>query len=87
MSSFPWDSYTISVLTVERPKPDLVQMLQAHGYVWQCNHGPYGDELWLSRKALESQHVQNTLARGIQGCCKDRKKRYKHLPCTPLDLI
>jgi len=72
MSSFPWDSYTISVLTVERPKPDLVQMLQAHGYVWQCNHGTFGDELWLSRKALESQHVQNMLARGIQGCCKPR---------------
>ena len=76
MSSFPWDSYTISVLTVERPKPDLVQMLQAHGYVWQCNHGKFGDELWLSRKALESQHVQNVLARGIQGCCKHRSRSY-----------
>jgi hypothetical protein len=32
MSSFPWDEYTISVLTVERPTVALKHKLREHGY-------------------------------------------------------
>ncbi|EOD23416.1 hypothetical protein EMIHUDRAFT_239684 [Emiliania huxleyi CCMP1516] len=86
MSSFPWDAYSISVLTVENPKEDLVQALEAHGYVWQCNHGHYGDEMWLSRRALEFKHVQRALARGIHNCTHDPnngKRVQRKCDCVP----
>ena len=86
MSSFPWDTYSISVLTVENPKEDLVQALEAHGYVWQCNHGHFGDEMWLSRRALEFKHVQRALARGIHNCTHDPnngKRVQRKCECVP----
>ncbi len=45
--TFPWQKYTIFVLTVERPKPVLKKALKENGYLHICNHGGFGDELWL----------------------------------------
>jgi len=36
MSSFPFDRYQISVVTVERPKQDLIELLAAHNYTRRC---------------------------------------------------
>ena len=45
--TFPWDMYTILVLTVERPKDKLKQLLSLHGYTYVCDHGDWGDQLWM----------------------------------------
>jgi hypothetical protein len=47
LETFPWAKYTFLSITVERPKHGLKVMLQANGYVYVCNHGGFGDQLWL----------------------------------------
>ena len=46
MSSFPWHRHVISLMTVERPKPELVGTFHKHDYRYVCTSGPFGDELW-----------------------------------------
>ncbi len=57
--TFPWHSYTILVLTVERPKPKLLEALKANGYRYICNHGGFGDQLWLHSTF---PHINSTIA-------------------------
>ena len=49
MQSFPFARYNISILTVERPKPVLVELLSKHGYCYLCDHGSYEDQMWLHK--------------------------------------
>lgn len=45
--TFLWDKYTFLTLTVERPKPELVAMLESNGYMYMCDHGDFGDQFWV----------------------------------------
>lgn len=45
--TFPWDDFVFLTLTVERPKPRLIELLQQHGYVYLCDHGDFGDQFWV----------------------------------------
>ena len=46
MSTFPFDKYSFRVLTIERPKPDLKDLLQSNGYSFVRKLGTFGEELW-----------------------------------------
>lgn len=47
MKAFPWDRYRFSVLSVERPKKELQELLASHGYLYLCDHGAFGDQTWV----------------------------------------
>jgi hypothetical protein len=47
MADFPWDEYTFRFATIERPKADLRQMLEAHGYKYIRDLGGFGEALWV----------------------------------------
>lgn len=47
MDSFPWRHHTISILSVERPKPALRELLVQHEYSHFCSTGHFGEELWM----------------------------------------
>jgi hypothetical protein len=55
--TFPWHRYTVLVLTVERPKEKLVEMLKSHGYIYVCDHGDFGDQMWLHSTFPDMQPV------------------------------
>ena len=42
MQNFPWDSYSITFLTIERPKEDLIHRLKSEGYSWVYIKEYYG---------------------------------------------
>ena len=69
--TFPWDTYTFLTLTVERPKPELVEMLKQNGYIYLCNHGSFGDEFWVHprvpnfRKVLENYQGKQECREGL----------------------
>jgi hypothetical protein len=44
---FPWSEYRFLAMTVERPKPGLVDALRAQGYLYVRDHGGFGDEMWV----------------------------------------
>lgn len=47
MQSFPWDTYTILILTVERPKEELLKNLKDHGYRFLRRNSNFNDETWV----------------------------------------
>jgi hypothetical protein len=67
--TFPWDKYVIMVLTVERPKEKLRAMLLSNGYVYVCNHGDFGDQLWLHSTFPELQAAIASLGLGSDAIC------------------
>jgi hypothetical protein len=54
MKAFPFESYRFSVLTVERPAAELQRLLEAQGYMYVCDHGAFGDQLWVDQRATEA---------------------------------
>lgn len=57
MKNFPWDTYTFSVLNVERPKPDLKQWLGDNGYVL-LRSNPSWDETYIHRSIPDFEAVK-----------------------------
>ena len=55
--TFPWHTYTFLTLTVERPKPELIDMLRRNGYVYLCDHGGFGDQFWVHPKLPSFEQV------------------------------
>jgi len=58
MKDFAWDNYTISVLTVERPKPELRRMLRQNGYEFLRRNSHFGDETWVHQSTLNHEEKQ-----------------------------
>lgn len=46
MKEFPFDEYTIKVMTVERPGKDLKKLLESKGYVFLKDLAWWGETLW-----------------------------------------
>lgn len=65
--TFPWDKFTFLVLTIERPKPDLVNILVKSGYIYLCNHGDFGDQLWVHPHLPDFERVASKY-KGRQDC-------------------
>ena len=69
MSSFPWATHRIRVLSIERPKPGLVRELQQHQYGYHCSLGraAWHDEIWVHRPSMPdvqtSRHPMPSQAR------------------------
>ena len=63
MQSFPWKRFSFNVLTVERPKAELIKMLRRHGYGFVCQRSFWcrpcpscchnGDEVWVHRSTMK----------------------------------
>jgi len=54
MSTFPWDSHTIELMTVERPTHQLKSLLRKNNMVYLRNHGGFGDEMWCRADLAQS---------------------------------
>lgn len=69
--SFPWQNYTFSTMTVERPKPALRSLLELNSYTFLCYHGPFGDELWVHKSFAD--YAQVLLKYQGRDQCRDLK--------------
>ena len=54
MQNFPFGSYRIKIMTVERPKNDLKQLLEAHGFQMMAEISEFGETLWIHKNFLSS---------------------------------
>jgi len=50
MKDFPWDEYKFRILTIERPKDDLVAALLGQGYIFVAIIDTFGEEIWMHEK-------------------------------------
>lgn len=49
MNQFPFDIYRFNILTVERPSPQLEQVLQQNGYLLLKELRKWGETLWIHK--------------------------------------
>lgn len=56
MLSFPFDTHRLLLLSVERPKPQLTNLLTKSGFRYVCDHGSYGDEMWVFHGQHSGRH-------------------------------
>lgn len=52
MMGFPFDKYTIKILTVERPKQDLKDLLEQIGYVFLDTLSHFGEAIYCHKSVL-----------------------------------
>jgi hypothetical protein len=73
LSSFPLDLYSFKILTIERPQPDAMKLLQSKGYVCLKNLRRFGETIWARKSAfseLDLSAVQLTKeAASVPGFC------------------
>jgi len=62
--TFPWNLYTFNVITAERPKQNLRETLKREGYTYICDHGDFGDELWIHSSFGTSSNIISALLAG-----------------------
>jgi hypothetical protein len=76
MQDFPFDTYKISFLTIERPKDDLRELLKKNGYkTIHKDISNFGETLWFHEKsvALTQEEVEDI-------ACKDSKHCFVPVP-------
>jgi hypothetical protein len=57
MKEFPFDQYTIKVMTVERPGKDLKALLERKGYIFLKDLAWWGETLWAHKSTgLSPEH-------------------------------
>lgn len=57
MKEFPFDQYTIKVMTVERPQKDLTDLLKSKGYIHLKKLAWWGETLWAHKSTgLTPEH-------------------------------
>ena len=49
MNSFPFDEYTIRLVTIERPSEELITLLEAHDYIFLTKLVFWGETLWAHK--------------------------------------
>ena len=49
MKDFPFDKYTIRVMTVERPNKQLQNLLKENGYIYLAELATWGEYLWCHK--------------------------------------
>ena len=55
MMGFPFERYQFRIMTVERPKQDLVDLLYSHGYRYVAAFNEWGDETLF----VHSEHMSD----------------------------
>jgi len=65
MAKFPWDKYKIRFMTIERPKDDLITLLNEKGYQKLESIASWGETIWAHESLLwsidEARKIVNRL--------------------------
>lgn len=54
MQQFPFEDYRFNIMTIERPKNNLIQLLNEKGYEMLCRIAHFGETLWAHKDAIPS---------------------------------
>lgn len=77
LANFAFERYTFKVLTIERPSDALRANMRGHDYVYVCDNGAWGDELWLHRTQLSQlpEDMRHLVPPGAGGALQSRARR------------
>jgi len=73
MKDFPFETYTIRVLTVERPNEQLKQLLEEKGYIYLATLATWGEYLWCHQSTGFTPDNEKIKSIHSQGHKKVRK--------------
>jgi len=69
LASFPWDTHTVALLSIERPGRDEQDKLKELGFVFLRGHSSIGD-LMYGHKSLGLASVQRRIESTVHNACK-----------------
>ena len=52
MKDFPFEKYQFKLMTIERPKPDLFELLHQNGYEQLRVNSAFGDTTWIHTQSM-----------------------------------
>ena len=81
LSAFPWESHTVSVLTIESVTPSINATLYAHGYRHLCNLN-HVDDVFVHWQTMRHHALVRAVARGEAALTCERGSEEARL--TPL---
>jgi hypothetical protein len=59
MQDFPFDQYTICVMTIERPNDPLQELLKSQGYQFLQTISVFGETLWAHTSCMDSLNMSS----------------------------
>lgn len=68
--TFPWEDILFRTLTIERPGSKLKEVLIKNNYEFICQHGGFGDELWIHKTFEDYDRVKTIF--GAHDQCRNR---------------
>mmetsp|Transcript_6 Transcript_6/g.10 ORF Transcript_6/g.10 Transcript_6/m.10 type:complete len:331 (-) Transcript_6:1369-2361(-) len=77
MSSFPFDKFTISVLTVERPNQNLLDLFEKHGYKYFIRLSKWGEQAFIHESAMVELDTISALSFETPGARNKREAKAK----------
>lgn len=57
MQNFAFDRYAFKILTIERPKAELVALLEQKNYLNLCVISNFGETLWVEKSHMKTLDV------------------------------
>lgn len=70
MKDFPFDRYTISILSIERPRQELVDLLYANKYRYLAGNNAWGEETFWAHASIQSSLNMTALSSWVFGDTK-----------------
>jgi len=64
MATFPFETHTVSIVSVQRPSSQLMQLFRAQQYVYLCDCGLAGNMLFVHRNVSAMGAINGTTAIG-----------------------
>ena len=78
MGDFPFNSYQVRFLTVERPKPKLQSILKSNGYKFVMLLVYWGETLWVHEDSVLSIMSIQDIISTVKSTSKHTERRPKH---------
>jgi len=67
MKDFDWERYRFRIITVERPKKDLKELLEKAGYKYVRTNSDFDDETWIDGRLSVSEVLEKTWGANREG--------------------
>lgn len=77
MHHFPFSKYTIRFMTVERPKPELQELLKANGFQFVMMLVFWGETLWVHESVLKNGMAKDSIQDIVHSVSRFSKKTAK----------
>ena len=86
--AFPWETTHITTMTVERPKPDAVELFQEHGMQYLRKNSNFNDQTWIDSGIQDRDTIMADFGDSVKDLkltdCRPQPSNQVRAPGEPL---